>query len=169
MNPPALVEEVQRGGKIEAYLEALVDRQAFFGVPAVFEGRRHIGSGVDFPLPMAVVGQFHDVVEVGFLLVDADVQDVEEPGVASGNRLVFLNAKKLPLEQTMVLRLALEHNFDCPVLPRHASGKPDIAIAPFPDVLKQLVVGNAEFGEQIVVLGLHHIPCLLIHPWFPRE
>ena len=92
--------------------------------------------------PCCIVRQLHHVIEIAFSIVAANLKDVNEPFIAPGERLKFLNAVELPLIRSGIQEPVAKHHLHGAPGAYDTPGQPNIAVAPAADAPQEFVVGH---------------------------
>ena len=56
------------------------------------------------------------------------MEDMDEPGMISGDRLIFQDSLKLSLETTLIFKIIVPDRLHCPKRTRYSPGKPYLTI-----------------------------------------
>lgn len=99
---------------------------------------------------MAVIGEFHDAIEVTGLVVATDVQNLHQAFVGTGDRLVFLQAEKFAVKRLRGIKVVSPNNFYRAVSAHDAPGEPDFAICAASYATEKSVVRNLRRGARCV-------------------
>jgi len=136
--------EVDEGvGEGDAVVDAFLDGETAVGGAVGAHGAGLVLSGVDAAPAVAVVAEFHDVVVEAFVVVSADVEDVDEALVVAGDGFEFADAVEFAFEGTVEFEVFAADDFDGAEGSGDAFGEPDLAIAAPADAAQDLVVGDA--------------------------
>jgi hypothetical protein len=96
---------------------------------------------------VCIVGQLHHVVEI--VLGAAHLQDIHQPFVRAGNGFEPLNALEFPLERLAVFEGLPRDDFHRAPGAESVPSQPDPAVAPAPDQVQQLVVGDLRRRRRV--------------------
>jgi len=89
-----------------------------------------------------VVGELHHIIVETFLIIAANVEDIDEPGVILRDFFVFLNPFKLTLKSPLELKVLAAHHLHGPVHARDRAPQIDFSVGTSADAAEELEVGD---------------------------
>jgi hypothetical protein len=136
------VQMMQCGSEAKADLKTGFQRQLLmFGEIAV-QGPWKIVLRQDLLSGYYIIGEFHDVVEVPFGIVAANLQNADQSRMGAGDRLELFHPAELPLKGTLFAESLSMDDFDRAVSAYHAARQPHFSVAATADAPQQLMFGN---------------------------
>ena len=124
-------------------LDRLVDGQGSAGGQITGQGTRAILFGNDVLAVDRVVGQLHDVVEEVVRRAPADLKDIDERLMDSGDGFESLDALVLAFERACMVEPSSGNDLDRSMNAQDRTGQPHDPVAAGADGPDQLMVGNA--------------------------
>ena len=142
----AFVEVGEAFGDLGADFDAFGDGEAVFEGFIGAEGAGFVVGGVGAGAAFAVVAEFHDVVVELLFVVAADVEDVDEAGVFSGDGFELHDAFEFAFEGAVEFEVFAADDFDGAEGAGDGAGEPDFAVAALADAAEDFVVGDVRGG-----------------------